>query len=99
MASYEEAGAAFNKIIKHGPGTSFRKAAEVYWIACQSDAGAGEEEGKQLEAAISKIPIDYRTPALKCLEDFNACRENGTDIKDCYFSLAVNLANKIVHVI
>jgi len=99
MSKLEEAATAFEKIIKHGPGAGFRKAAELYWKAHQSDAGASEEDGRKFEEAIAKIPLDYRTPALRCLDDFSDCKEAGNDIAECYQSLAIQLADKIVHVI
>lgn len=92
------AEAAFNKIIKHGPSSSLRKAAEKYWSACSSEGVADESVSVAFENAVKSIPIDYRKPALECLDACILCKENNDNSVDCYYQLAVCLADRIVHV-
>ncbi len=99
MSVSTEAEAALKKIIEHGPGTGLRKAADGYLQAVQSGGDGVEEAGKQFEAAIAKVPIDYRSPAMQCLDKFNTCRDEGADTEECYAGLAIEIASRIVHVI
>ena len=89
---------AFTKIINHGPGAGLRKAAKNFWEAHQSDAGVNEEVCTELEKSITKIPLDYRSPALQCLEVCTTCKEGSDNLTECYFELALCLAKRIVHI-
>jgi len=99
MKDNKEATDAFEKIISHGRTTAIRKAAKAYWSSCNSAEGADEKLGKDLELAIKSIPIDYRSPTIKPLEDLNACKESNTDISTCYLTLAVSLVDRITKVV
>jgi len=97
MVDIKQAEAAFTKISNNAPSSALRKAAAKYWSAYSSDAGATEAEGSQFQLAIEGIPVDYRTPAMKCLEAFNSCKEQGDNTSDCYLNLAIELAERVVH--
>ena len=97
MGQNKETEAAFTKIINNAPSAVLRKAAKKYWEASLSDSGASAEIGTDFETAIKSISIDYRTPALKCLDEFETCKEDGGDLNDCYSLLAISLATRVVH--
>ena len=97
MAEQQQAEAAFTKIIEKAPSSVLRKAAKAYWTAHNSAEGASEKDGDQFQAAIKSIPLDYRSPALKCLDEFNACQENGDSSAECYSKLAILIADRVVH--
>jgi len=99
MKENKEAVDAFEKIISHGRTLAIRKAAEAYWSSYNSAEGADEKLGKNLEQAIKSIPIDYRSPTIKPLEDLNACKENNTVISTCYLTLAISLVDRITKII
>jgi len=89
---------AFTKIINHGPGAGLRKAAKKFWEAHQSDAGVNDQVCTELEKSISTISLDYRNPALQCLDACINCKEASDKPTECYFELALCLAKRIVHV-
>jgi len=97
MANQEQIEAAYTKIINKAPSSVLRKAAQAFWAAHNTSEGASEKEGETLIAAIKSIPLDYRSPALKCLDEFDACKANGGTAADCFSSLAVMLADRVVH--
>jgi hypothetical protein len=96
LQQHEQAKAAFEKIISLGRTAAIRKAAKDYWTACNTDEGASEEAGKNLELAIRAIPLDYRQPTVKPLEELGHCMENSDDTSSCYFTLVIALADRIV---
>jgi len=88
---------AFTRIINNGPGADLRKAAKKFWDAYQSGEGVDEELGLQLEKSISTISLDYRNPALQCLESCVTSKKTDDNASDCYFELALCLSKRIVH--
>jgi len=98
MSENKEAAEAFEKIISHGRTSAIRKAAEAYWSSCNSAEGADESLGRNLEVAIQSIPIDYRSPTVKPLEDLKTCKENSADTSTCYLTLAINLVDRITKI-
>jgi len=98
MDLQKQAQAAFEKIIEHGPSSTLRKAAKSYWSAYQSAEGADDKTRSLLDTAIKSIPVDYRSPALQCLEACDAGKAKGDNVDECYLALAICLAERIVHV-
>jgi tetratricopeptide (TPR) repeat protein len=96
MEQYEEAKIAFEKIISHGRTAAIRKAAEGYWTAFNTAEGADEEAGKNLEQAVKSIPLDYRQPTLKYLEELNNNKKNNDDSASCYLTFAIGIVDRIV---
>lgn len=96
MGQNDSANAAFEKIIANGRTLSIRKAAKAYWDAHQSEGGASETAGTNLETAIKSIPLDYRQPTVKHLEDLDNCKQSDTDNSSCYLTFAVAIVDKIV---
>lgn len=96
MVQNDAAKAAFEKIIANGRTLSIKKAAKAYWNAYESDAGASDEVGLNLEKAIKSIPLDYRQPTVQFLEDLNNCKQGDTDNTSCYLAFAVAIVDKIV---
>lgn len=96
MNQHDQADAAFNKIINNGKTLTIRKAAKAYWAAHNSDKGASEEAGKNLEQAIMSIPPDYRQPTLIHLEALNNCKESNDDSSSCYLTFATSIVDKII---
>jgi len=88
---------AFSRIISNGPGADLRKAAKKFWDAYKSDAGVDEEVGIELEKSISTISLDYRNPALQCLETCVTSKKISDNATECYFELALCLSKRIVH--
>ena len=89
---------AFTKIINHGPGADLRKAAKKFWDAYQSDAGVNELVCSDFEKSITTISLDYRSPAMQCLESCVTSKKTEDNATECYFELALCLAKRIVHV-
>jgi len=96
MVQNDAAKAAFEKIISNGRTLSIKKAAKAYWDAYESEAGASDEAGLNLEKAIKSIPLDYRQPTVKFLEDLDNCKQGDSDNTDCYLAFAVAIVDKIV---
>ena len=96
MDQQAQALAAFEKIISHGRTAEIRKSAQAYWTAYTSDQGADETTGTNFEKAIRNIPIDYRQPTLKPLEELNDCKQDGNDDSACYLNLAISLVDRII---
>ena len=96
MSQREEADAAFKRIINQGRTASIRKSAEAYWAAYTSEAGADKAVGKKFEDAIKGIPLDYRQPTVKYLEDLNSCKESNPDDATCYLAFAIAIVDRIV---
>jgi len=88
---------AFTRIISNGPGADLRKAAKKFWDAYQSGEGVDEELGLELEKSITTISLDYRNPALQCLESCVTSKKTDDNATDCYFELALCLSKRIVH--
>jgi len=88
---------AFTRIISNGPGADLRKAAKKFWEAHQSEAGVDKEVGIEFEKSITTISLDYRNPALKCLEDCVTSKKTDENATECYFELALCLSKRIVH--
>ena len=86
----------WKKIIRHGRALYIRKAAEAYWSAYKSEEGASDEVGKKLEQAIKSIPIDYRQPTLKHLEELKSCNETNDDTSACYLNFAIRIVDRII---
>ena len=98
MSQNQQATEAFTKIIEHAPSSVLRKAAKSYWTAYNSENGASDASGSQFEAAIRAVSIDYRRPAMECIDDFEKAKESAVDHSECYLKLAICIAEKIVHV-
>ncbi|RDH80666.1 MAG: hypothetical protein DIZ80_16685 [endosymbiont of Galathealinum brachiosum] len=96
MTQHEEAEAAFEKIINNGRTLSIKKTAKTYWAAYNSDKEIPDSVGTDFEKAISSIPIDYRSPTVKPLEELNNCKKNNDSISSCYLTLAISLVDRIV---
>jgi hypothetical protein len=94
LAQVEE---AFTRIINNGPGADLKKAAKKFWDAHQSGEGVDEAIGLELEKSISTISLDYRNPALQCLENCVTSKKTDDNSTDCYFELARCLSKRIVH--
>jgi len=87
---------AFTRIISNGPGADLRKAAKKFWEAHQSGASI-DEEGAELEKSIGTISLDYRNPAIQCLETCVTSKKTDDNATECYFELALCLSKRIVH--
>ena len=98
MSQNEQARDAFDRIINLGRTAEIRNTAKAYWTAHTSDAGATEENGLNFEKAIRNIPLDYRQPTVKYLEDLDNCKANcsNDDIASCYLDFAVAIVDRIV---
>ena len=96
MDLHDQADAAFKKLISHGRTSAIRKAAEVYWSSYNSDEGASEKIGMNFEQSTKSIPIDYRQPTIKHLDELNNCKENDTDIKSCYLKFAISVVDRVI---
>jgi len=98
MSQNEQAQEAFDKIINHGRTAEIRNTANAYWKACSSDTGATEEQGLNFEKAIQNIPLDYRQPTVKFLEDLHSCKAScGEDeLNQCYLKFAIAIVDRII---
>ncbi|MDH5483924.1 MAG: hypothetical protein OEY43_01715 [Gammaproteobacteria bacterium] len=96
MDQYEEAKVAFETIISRGRTAAIRKAAEGYWTAYNSDEGADEEAGRNLEQAVKSIPLDYRQPTVKYLDELTSSKASSDDISACYLAFAIGVVDRIV---
>ena len=97
MADLAQVEEAFARIISNGPGADLRKAAKKFWDAYKSDAGVDEAVGLEFEKSIATISLDYRNPAMQCLESCLSCKEDSKNTTECYFELALCLSKRIVH--
>ncbi|MCW8934936.1 MAG: hypothetical protein OQK98_09445 [Gammaproteobacteria bacterium] len=96
MGQNDSASAAFEKIIANGRTLSIRKAAKAYWVAHQSESGASETAEDNFVNAIKSIPLDYRQPTIKHLEDLSNCKQSDTDNSSCYLTFAIAIVDKVV---
>lgn len=96
MVDKEQSAAAFERVIKFSPTSALRKAAAAYWTARSSGDAVDDKLCENLQKAVQGIPLDYRRPALQCLEAFEASKTAGTDISECFNDLAVCLSDKII---
>lgn len=96
MITKEQSMAAFERVIKFAPTSALRKAATAYWAAYSSGADVNDKLCENLEKAVQGIPLDYRRPALQCLEAYETSKTAGTDIAECFNGLAVCLSEKII---